>query len=72
MGAECLRGIGGSCEGSVGGGEVMSGVGGDTEDPGPAGSVCRSEGATGSKDRNTDVQEETGSRQKKPRMLVEM
>ena len=39
--------------GSVGGGKVLSGFGGDTEDSGPAGSVYRSEGATGSKDRNT-------------------
>ena len=81
--------------GSVGGGKVLSGVGGDTEDPGPAGSVYCSEGATGCKDRNTvgvftgigvdmedlrldnnmsstDVQEEGGSRPKKPRVLVEM
>jgi len=44
----------------------------DLEDLGLASRVSSCEGATGSIDRSTDVQEEGGSRHKKPRILVEM
>jgi len=71
-GAGGLRGVGGSCDGSVDCGVVLTGIGVDMEDLGLASRVSSSEGATGSIDRSTDVQEEGGSRQKKPRILVEM
>ena len=44
----------------------------DLEDLGLANKVSSCEGATGSIDRSTDVQEEGGSQHKKPRLLVEM
>ena len=71
-GAGGLRGVGGSCDGSVDCCENLTRIGIDMNDPGRASRVNSSEGATGSSDQSTDVQEEEGSRQKKLRILVEM